>query len=103
MQFLLPLLGSYTVHLSFFGSSSLHLYSVIPSSSFPSSLHQMLFKIYKANIYVISKYHTPLAYHSHHSNCISRTTIFSKSNLISLYKIPGFCLNSVSKNREQYL
>src|SRR6476469_1623911 len=43
-QFLLLLLNSHTVHLSFFGPSSLHLYSVIPSSSFPSSLYQMLFQ-----------------------------------------------------------
>src|SRR6476469_5439065 len=40
------------------------------------------FKIYKANIYVISKFQTLLSYHSHDSNCISRTTTFSKSKLI---------------------
>src|SRR6476469_5904154 len=97
------LLDSYTVHLSLFGPSSLHLYSVIPSSSFPSSLYQMLFKIYTVNIYVISKFHTPLAYHSHDSNGISSTTTFSKSKLILPYKIPCFCLNSVSKNILQYL
>src|SRR6476469_2109786 len=103
MQFLLLPLDSYTVHLSFFSTSSLHLCSVMPSSSFPSSLYQMLFKIYKANIYVISKFQTLLAYHCHDSNCISRTTTFSKSELILPYEIPCFGLNSVSKNLEQYL
>src|SRR6478609_2560141 len=44
LQFLLLLLDSYTVYLSFFGPSSLHLYSVIPSSTFPSSPYQMLFQ-----------------------------------------------------------
>src|SRR6476469_9131033 len=37
------------------------------------------------------------------TNCISRTTTFSKSKLISPYKIPGLCLNSASQNFEQYL
>ena len=72
------------------------------SSSSSASSIKCFFKIYKANIYVVSKFQTPLAYHSHNSNCISRTTTLSKSKLILLYKILGLCLNSVSKNLEQY-
>src|SRR6478672_9438345 len=96
LQFFLLLLDSYTVHLSFFGPSSLHLYSVMPSSSY-----QMLFQNLQSKY--IRYFQIPDSSRISFCNCISRTTTFSKSKLISPYKIPGLCLNSVSKNLEQYL